>query len=107
MLYPLEAWKKSPTSPLMLIAVFPDLTNCIIQEHHRSSHPRRCITNLKKGPVQTVISLLEIQFEEDPLKPLRRHLVDNLVKGNNPVMDPPALQERGLKGVGNPFRHRG
>ena len=54
-----------------------------------------------------VISLLEIQFEEDPLKPLRRHLVDNLVKGKNPVMDPPTLQERGLEGVGNPFRHGG
>ena len=54
-----------------------------------------------------VIRFLEIQLEEDPLEALRRHLTDNLMKGQNLVMNPRALKERGLKGWGNPFRNGG
>ena len=43
--------------------------------------------------MQTVVGLLDFQLEKDALTAPRRHLVNNLVKGQDPVMDTPAPQE--------------
>ncbi|KAI5016258.1 hypothetical protein ZWY2020_006109 [Hordeum vulgare] len=53
----------------MLIAVLPDLTNCMFQEHNLSSNPRRCITNLKKDQSRRSYAFWKSNLRKPPLSP--------------------------------------
>src|SRR3954470_19131053 len=61
----------------------------------------------QKLPVKLIIGFLEVQLQEDPPLVLGPDLMDNLMQGQNPIVDKTTLHEGRLKGVCDTAGHRG